>query len=205
MLSGVGKVVLGLRALLFSVTRIVCVVAFFAPFLGLRDCMAHWHAEGLELDSKLLTNLRGSRSYWDRPTVDLMFREQKDQPTDYNLVTLKTAFFIFLGLLLFQAIAIFTVKMIVSSHFKETSWFNKIGHVVESLNVPDVYKDFDIDLDPEEEKTPEAYKEAYNSVLKETLWMTSLQMVSNLILLVPLFVAGDRKILPHILILFSSF
>ena len=145
------------------------------------------------MDAKLLKTLRESRSYWDRPTVDLMYREQKHQPTDYNLVTLKTAFFIFLGLLLFHAITIFILKMIVSSHFKETSWFNKIGHVVESLNVPDVYKDFDIDLDPEEEKTPEDYKEAYNSVLKETLWMTSLQMVSNLILLVPLLVAGDKN------------
>ena len=45
MLSGAAKMVLGLRALLFSVTRIVCVVAFFGPFLGLGDCMAHWHAE----------------------------------------------------------------------------------------------------------------------------------------------------------------
>jgi len=37
MLSAVAKVVLGLRALLFSVTRILCVVAFFGPFLGLLD------------------------------------------------------------------------------------------------------------------------------------------------------------------------
>ena len=63
MLSGVAKVVLGLRALLFSVTRIVCVVAFFGPFLGLGDCMAHWHAEGIQLDTKLLESLRGSNSY----------------------------------------------------------------------------------------------------------------------------------------------
>ena len=84
--------------------------------------------------------------------------------------------------------------MKVSNHFKEAGWLNKIAHVVESLHVPDVYKDFDVDGDSkEEERTPEDYKVAYNSVLKETLWMTSLQMVSNLFLLVPLLVTGEKK------------
>ena len=41
---------------------------------------------------------------------------------------------------------------------------------------------------------PEDYRLAYNSVLKETLWMTSFQVVSNLLLLVPLLVTGDTKV-----------
>ena len=191
MLSGAAKVVLGLRALLFSVTRIGCVVAFFGPFLGLGDCMAHWHAEGIRLDTNLLKNLHGSNSYWDRQTVDLMYREQ--DYTNYTLVTLQAAFFIFLGVIFLHGIAIFLLKMNVSNHFKSANWLNKIGHVVESLHVPDVYKDFDIDMDPEEEQTPEDYRKGYNSVLKETLWMAVLQMVSNLFLLVPLLVTGSHK------------
>ena len=55
-------------------------------------------------------------------------------------------------------------------------------------------EDFDVDGKSEgEERTPEDYRVAYNSVLKETLWMTSLQMVSNLLLLVPLLVTGEKK------------
>ena len=80
-------------------------------------------------------------------------------------------------------------------HFKSASWLNKIGHVVESLHVPDVYKDFDFDSDPKEERTPEDYRKSFDSVLKETLWMTSLQAVSNLLLLVPLLVTGDISVL----------
>ena len=75
--------------------------------------------------------------------------------------------------------------------FKSAGWLTKIGHVVESLHVPDVFRDFDVDMNPEEERTPEDYRMAYNSVLKETLWMTSLQAISNILLLVPLFVTGD--------------
>ena len=189
MLSGAAKVVLGLRSLLFSVTRILCVVAFFGPFLGLGDCMSHWHAEEIQLDEDIKKNLNGSTSFWDRATVNLMYREQ--EYTNYTLVTLQVAFFIFIGILLLHGIAISILKMNVSSHFKSASWLSKIGHVVESLHVPDVYKDFDIDLDGEEERTPEQYQMSYNSVRTETLWMICLQMVSNLFLLVPVLVTGD--------------
>merc|ERR1719500_2025656 len=191
MLSGAAKVVLGLRALLFSVTRIVCVVAFFGPFLGLGDCMAHWHAEGIRLDPELLDNLhKENNPYWKKETVDMMYREQ--DYTNYTLVTLQAAFFIFLGVIFLHGIAIFILKMNVSSHFKSTGWLNKVGHVVESLHVPDVYKDFDVDLNPDWDRTPHDYRLAYNSVLKETLWMTSFQVVSNLLLLVPLLVTASK-------------
>ena len=171
MLSVTSKLVLALRALLFSVTRIGCVIAFFGPFLGLGDCMAHWHAEGIQLDPEIMENLQGPTSYWDKETVDLMYREQ--DYTNYTLVTLQAAFFIFLGVLLLHGIAILILKMNVSSSFKSASWLNKIGHVVESLHVPDVYKDFDVDLSPGLERTPLDYKMANNSVLKETLWTVS--------------------------------
>ena len=220
MLSGAAKVVLGLRALLFSVIRIGCIVAFFGPFLGLKDCMAHWHAEKFELEGELLkmisptpaslepifkeakkkrinpdylkTLLQDSNSFWEKETVDLLYREQ--DLTNYTLVTLQTAFFVFLGVLLLHGIAIFILKINVSWHFKSTGWLNKMGHVLESLHVPDVYKDFDVDLDGEEERTTEQYQMSYNSVLTETLWMICLQMVSNILLLVPLLVAGECNI-----------
>merc|ERR1719458_459270 len=202
MLSGAAKVVLGLRALLFSVTRIGCIIAFFGPFLGLGDFMAHWHAEGIQLDKDIKKNLQpevqGSSSYWDRETVDLLYRKQ--DLTNYTLVTLQQGFFIFLGILLLHGIAILILKMNVSSHFKSTSWLNKTGHVVESLHVPDVYKDFDVDLNPEEERTPEDYRMAYDSVLKETLLMTFLQMVSNHLLLVPLLVTAFKVSERHLVL-----
>lgn len=184
MLSGAAKVVLGIRALLFSVTRIGCVVAFFGPFLGLGDCMAHWHAEGIRLNRKLLKNLESNNSYWDSQTVSLMYREQ--DYTDYTLI--------FLGVIFLHGIAIFTLKMNVSSHFNSTGWLNKIGHVVESLHVPDVYKDLDVDLNPDWDRTPYDYRMSFDSVLKETLWMTFLQMLSNLLLLLPILVTGSHEV-----------
>ena len=204
MLSGAAKLVLGLRGLFFSVTRIVCIVAFFGPFLGILDTMAHWHGERFQLDAPLLQNLRSENSYWDKKTVDLMFREEQNY-TDYTLVTLQEAFFIFLGILLLQGIFIGILKNKVSSHFELAGWRNKIGHVVESLHVPDVYKDFDVDLNPGWQRAPHDYRMSYRSVQNETFWMTCLQMVSNFFLLLPLFVTGDkRKKICSFLILFLS-
>merc|ERR1719500_429587 len=156
--------------------------------------MAHWHAEGIRLDPELLDNLlenlNSSSSYWDNQTVSLMYREQDS--TNYTLVTLQAAFFIFLGVIFLHGIAIFILKMNVSTHFKSTGWLNKVGHVVESLHVPDVYKDFDVDLNPDWDRTPYDYRMNFDSVLKETLWMSSLQAGSNLLLLVPLLVTASK-------------
>ena len=116
--------------------RIIYVVAFFGPFLGLMDCQAHWKAEELKLEKKLLEKLQSPSSYWSRQMVDLMYREP--DIANYTLVSLQAAFFIFIGLILLHGVAILILKMNVSNHFKETSWLNKIGHVVESLHVLDV-------------------------------------------------------------------
>ena len=156
--------------------------------------MSQWHAEEIQLDEEILNNLRGKTSYWDRDTVDLMYREEQDY-TNYTLVTLKAAFFLFLGILLLHGIAILILKNNVSSHFESAGWLNKIGHVVESLHVPDVYKDFDVDMNPDWERTPHDYRMTYNSVWKETLWMCSFQAVSNLLFLAPLLVTGDILLL----------
>ena len=104
---------------------------------------------------------------------------------------MQKAFFIFLGLLLLHGVAIFILKEKVSEHFKLSSFTKKIGHVVQSLHVPDVYKDFDVDLSPE--RDPFEFQLSYDSVKKETFWMSFLQMVSNLLLLVPLLITGEKK------------
>ena len=86
-----------------------------------------------------------------------------------------------------------------------------MGHVVESLNVPDAYKvnsfsnkiiitksshifwqDWEVDdQDSESEEIPEKMRRRWISVLSETLVMILLQMLFNLILLLPIFLAGS--------------
>ena len=91
--------------------RIICIIAYFAPFLGLLNCLAHWKAD------QLLQ--RGASEY-----------------TDYTGIALGPAFIIFVVMMVLQSVIIFCVKMHMSEGFCEAVWSCKLQHVVEVLNMP---------------------------------------------------------------------
>merc|ERR1719507_1709808 len=198
-LPGTAKVALGLRALIFSATRIFAITAFFGPFLGLWDTLAHLEAENRILEKSLLENLiNGSNPYWDKDVVNIMYR--KPEITNYTMVTLQHAFFIFLGLLVLHDLAIFALKMATSIPFRKARWQTKLLHLLESTNVPDTFMDWDDDEEDEVEieKSPEEYRIRWKSVLNETGGMIGLQMLSNLLMLVPIFVTTSKVSEKHL-------
>merc|ERR1719222_1077664 len=105
------------------------------------------------------------------------------------MVTLQYAFFIFLGLLVIHNLAVFTLKMATSIPFRNVHWRTKLLHLLESTNVPDAFMDWDDDEEDEVEieKTPEDYRCRWKSVLYETVGMICLQLLSNLLMLLPIF------------------
>ena len=188
------KVALGLRALIFSATRICAITAFFGPFLGLWDTLAHQVGEKITLEKSLLDNLiNGSNPYWDKDIVNVLYR--KAEITNYTMVTLQQAFFIFLSLLVLHDLAIFALKMATSIPFRNVRWETKLLHLLESTNVPDTFMDWDDDEEDEVEieKTPEEYRCRWKSVLYETVGMICLQLLSNLLMLVPIFVTSQLQ------------
>ena len=191
-LPGAPKAALGLRALFFSTTRICAFTAFFGPFLGLWDTLAHLEAEKNHLQPSLLDRLENSpNSYWSKRTIEVMYREP--EITNYTMVTLQHAFFIFLGLLVIHNLAVFALKMATSTPFRNAHWRTKLLHLLESTNVPDTFMDWDDDEEDEVEieKTPEEYRSRWKSVLNETVGMIGLQMLSNLLMLAPIFVTSE--------------
>merc|ERR1719507_762437 len=200
-LPGTAKVALGLRALIFSATRIFAITAFFGPFLGLWDTLAHLIGEEITLEPKLLEKLRNSSNpYWDNDMLNIMYRDP--EITNYTMGTLQHAFFIFLGLLVLHDLAIFALKMATSIPFRKARWQTKLLHLLESTNVPDTFMDWDDDEEDEVEmeKTPEEYRIRWKSVLNETVGMIGLQMLSNLLMLVPIFVTTSNVREKHLLL-----
>jgi len=120
--------------------------------------------------------------------------------TNYTMVTLQHAFFIFLGLLVLHDLAIFALKMATSIPFRKACWQTKLLHLLESTNVPDTFMDWDDDDEDEVEieKTPEEYRIRWKSVLNETVGMIGLQMLSNLLMLVPIFVTTSKVSEKHL-------
>ena len=141
------KSVLGLRAFLFSTSRIFALVAFFGPFLGLMDCHAHWKAQQRPLDPELLERITNSSdSYWDKETVQSLYKTlSSSEFTEYTVLSLRAAFFVLLGSSLLMGLVIFLVKRKLSEDFKAGSWFSQLQHVAEALNFPDAFLDWDDD------------------------------------------------------------
>ena len=113
------KLLLGVRTLLIVTVRICCTICYFAPFLGLMDCLAHWKADQLLLP--------------DHPGFTPEY-------TDYTLFSLGTAFIILLVGMLTYSITILLLKRQMNQHFREAIWSYKLQHIVEVLNMPGMCK-----------------------------------------------------------------
>ena len=101
--------------------------------------------------------------------------------SEYTGLDLAQAFWTFVLLVNAYSLVIFSLKMKMSQPFREARWPSKLRHIVESLNIPDNFEDWDIGgLNIAD------YKKQYATVMKEIMSAIGLHLVSNLILLIPL-------------------
>ena len=150
---------LNVRSLLVS-ARISCIVAFFAPYLGLLDILSHWKADQL----------------MDNPPEFIA----------YTVVSLGTGFGVFIGLLLVQTVAIFITKWKISNEFRKAKVTSILEHLALTVNLPDNYADWD-----QCEGDVEEHREMKSSVIKENVVMICIHAVSNMLMLVPIWVTSE--------------
>ena len=115
------KLILFKKYLLVFLMRVVCIVFYFAPFIGLLDIMSHYHAEKIPLDYEIFKSLNEtddqSFHYWNdieqkfqSVPISQLYRSEylhsnrtklfyPDPPSTnlYTLISLGNAFAIFLG------------------------------------------------------------------------------------------------------------
>ena len=160
--------------------------------------LAHWEAEKTPMDTDLFLKLKDNPFPEWRQIFSVYRTNHPDtgkavllDVTAYTLISLQSSFFLFIGVLLLHGITLLLMKWKLSTQFRTASWSNKLQHIVEAVNMPDAYADFDEDNEDEVEvKTPEDYKNQWKSVLKETNVMISLHLFFNLLLLIPIFITG---------------
>ena len=195
-----GKLVLGTRGLFVCLIRILCGVTFFAPFLGLGNCLAHWVAESKSLSPAMMSNLNSTRAYWDASTVSAIYRSDYTDPllpipvpyTAYTLLRLRDASMVFVGLLIFQSLLVLLIKMRLSPQFKAAKWTSRLQHLMMANVFPDSFKDWEFDIDEVAEKTADDYKRSRCAVTKEITSVIFLQFVINLAFLTPLFITCNE-------------
>ena len=193
-------------ALVFFV-RISCIVCYFAPFLGLLDIVIHYQAETKPLDYNIFKYINETSDqkfhYWipekdefKSIPVSQLFRStypensnKKAEPpstTVYTVISLGEAFGIFWAFYLVYGLFLTLLKYCISKDFQKGSHGKRIQHIVELLNIPEAFRDWDTDhtLDVD------GHIARWKKVLIEMITMAIMQTISNIILLIPFLVTG---------------
>jgi hypothetical protein len=200
------KLVLGIRYLLIFLIRIGAIVFYFAPFIGILDIMSHYHAESIPLNYEAFAYVNDTEPnqeyhYWNE--IDLEFQSigisqlyrsdyndtEHPQPpsiTLYTVIPLGTAFIIFGTMMIMYGLILIAIKYCLSNDFRSATLLEKFKHIVQALNVPEAFGDWDDDHDLD----VAGHLNKWWKVLVEMLVMTFAQLISNLILLVPIWVTG---------------
>ena len=218
-LNSSAKALLGVRAMITLSIRVICFVAYFLPFLGLLDIMNHYRAEQTSMDFityKSLLDLSSDFHYWNMNDNAFQSVKIKDlyrsdysnctiegeyshmaktrcgpnypippHITIYTVFSLKTAYITLLVSIVCYGILLWLIKSIVSDNFKSSTTWAKSLHILESMNFPDTCGDWD--LAPINQQ--ECIKKWWNH-LKEMMTLISLQLITNIALLIPTILTG---------------
>ena len=167
-------VVVGFCALFSTLRRILSLISFFIPSMGLCGLLHHWHAEKIPFkirqdhmsditpgDKIALFNMTeevlwSSLDRWDYSDPS------QPSPPDYNLYTglsLGGTFGAFFAISGVQFLVMYLVKNRTSIDFRRASLINQIVHILEVMNIPSPYKDWDVVVENEKEAEAKKSKE----------------------------------------------
>ena len=107
--------------------------------------------------------------------------------TLYTGIDIGYGFVIFASAALFYGIVLTLVKCCISKDFRKASFGDKFQHIVEVLNMPEAFADWDAD---QEVTCVRGHWTKWKRVLGEMMLMVGFQTVTNLCMLIPFFVTG---------------
>ena len=183
--------------------RILSMVAFFIPSLGLFNILYHWQAEKLPFfirkhwrkgpdDILELYNMT-EKVLWseiDRWNYDA---PNKPVPPSYSLytgITLGQSFLAFIGLFVVHFLLILIVKSFTADHFWMKNHYNKFVHILKNMNIATPWQDWDHD-----KCSVEQHKIKHRRINVEMAVTMLVNMIISLFMISPLLLLGYKIIL----------
>ena len=208
------KSLLVIRYLLLFLIRIGSIVTYYSPFLGLCGIIDHYQAEILPLDFEHFMSFSERKyQYWNpieeefqSVSISQLFRShynyttsknnvstlnEAPTPPSYKLYTgigLDSAFLIFWAMLVTYSLMLGIMKHFINKDFRTASFAAKLQHIIEALTMPETYSS---DWDADHELDEEGHLQNWWRVWREMALMIVMQLISNIMLLVPFFVTGS--------------
>ena len=191
-----------LWGLFSSLRRIVSMVCFFIPSLGLFSILYHHKAELIPFSSKstwkkygktprdriVLYNLKETVTWGELDRWDYSWSTEGTPPhyTEYTGLSLKWTFGLFFLITAAQFVTTFIVKFFTSKAFSNRKGFlNRFLHLLLSLNLASPFEDWDMGR-----FTIEEYRERQKLTNTEMTWSLSVNIIFTLIMMVPLWYTG---------------
>ena len=194
-----------LWGLVSSVRRVLGIVAFFIPCLGLLNLLWHWHGEQfpfqVRLDYTKRINITGDEKIeLFNMTEEVLWSDYDhwsyDDPQDprappYSLYTglsAKWTLVTFIALLILHALAVFLIKLLTSAEFRKEKGrvVQKTIHIIFNTNIPTPFRDWD-----HEDVSVEEHRRRHKKTEREMFCLFIINTVFSLTLLVPLWYTGE--------------
>ena len=181
--------------------RIMSLVAFFIPSLGLFNILQHWQAEQIPFFVRKYLR-KGPSDILElyNTTENVLWSEidrwnyadpSNPSPPNYTLytgLTLRQSFMVFIGILVMQFLAILIVKTFTVNDFWRRSHFNKFVHILENMNIATPWQDWDHD-----KCSVEQHKMKHRRVNIEMMVIMVVNFLICLLMICPLFFTGLLK------------
>ena len=190
-----------LWGLFSTMRRIISVVCFFIPSLGLFSILYHHEAEQIpfslwqkygktQMDRIVLYGLNETVRWGDLDRWDYSTSTEGTPPhySEYTGLTLKWTFGLFFLISAAQLVVTFIVKIFTSKAFtRRENILNKFLHLLLSLNMASPFEDWDMGR-----FTVREYKERQGLTNTEMAWSLSVNIIFSLAMMVPLWYTGIK-------------
>jgi hypothetical protein len=209
------KLLLTFRYHLIFLQRIASIIVCFSASIGLIGIMDHYHAESISLGWKIWCKINGTADhqflYWNSSIHDQVqsvnvadiFRSEYSncsEPLDaklpkppspilYTDISFGTLFALFGTFYVVYGLLLTLLKQLINEDFRSASNGKRFQHILEAINIPDPFGDWDTDPNLD----VQGHQEKWNTVLFEMRIMVLAQLISNMIFLIPFWITGKRK------------
>ena len=185
------KIGLVLISLFCSCARLLSIVCFFTPFIGLFNLLNHYKAEQIPFAQSIRDDFNGNITWGEIDRWTFENGTDPGTPPGYNLYTfftLQQSVGIFFALSLVHFLAVYMVKVLKAEKFRDADKLEKFLHVMENLNIPYPVEDFDVLNGTERE-----HRERFEKVNTEVLLTMVVNMTIHLMMLAPLCYTGNQE------------
>ena len=149
---------------------------FFLEYDGLYH---YWNPRINQFQNVTMTNLF-------RSNYKNIKAPQPPPTTLYTQIKLRTVFILFWSGYLLYGILLILIKNYKNKNFAMASLGKKLQHIIEAVNMPEAFGDWDGD----NSLTIEGHKKMWNNILAEMMMMVGFQFLTNMILITPFIITG---------------